>query len=156
MPSHSPGMHPERKILGPERLFDPRNFVPPLEPIYGPRAWDNTSEVGPRDACGRCGGSVRADGIFCAGCHRVARTNQAKLTSERRCDPKPEAKAPKAKARPANETAARKKAADLADKRARKTARDRRRFEQAIARFRADPAVRAWATEQDLTLKAIA
>lgn len=147
-------IHPKRPILGPEPLFDVRNWVPPLEPMYGPQAWDFASEVSPRTACARCGGVIRAHGIVCGACHRVHDDHQRKLTSERRCDPLPEAKAPKARARPAGETAAQKVAAKLAEKREKKTARDRRRFEQAISRFRNDPAVRAWAAENDLSLKA--
>lgn len=141
---HSPQMHPERPVLGPEPLKDPRNFVPPLEPMYGPDAWDNASEVDPRSDCGRCGNGVRAHGIICGACERVHPDHQRKLTAERRNDPRREQK-PAAKARADPRTKKAIAAEKAADKRAKRTARDQKRMADAYRAFRGNPEADAWA-----------
>lgn len=147
-PGYSPQMHPLRKaeILGPEPLHDPRNFVPPLSPMFGPAAWDASCEVGPLDACERCGNAVRAVWIFCAGCHRVNPDHQRKLAGERRNDPKPVVKASaKPKAAAKGMTAGERKAAVIAEKRAKRTARDQKRLLDAYRAHRGDVEADAWA-----------
>lgn len=145
-PGYSPQMHPARKAepKRPERLVDVRNYVPPLSPMFGPAPWSTSCDVGPRDACERCGNVVRADWIFCAGCHRVSRENQRKLTAERRCDPKADPK-PKPKPEAVPKTAREKKVAALAEKRAKRTARDQKRLLDAYRAFKGQPEADAWA-----------
>lgn len=149
MPGHSCSMHPKRPVLGPEALADPRNFVPPLEPMYGPRAWDRASEVDPRSSCERCGNVVRALGIVCGGCARVHPDNQRKLTAERRRDPVPEKK-PATRPRAAPVSARARQIAALAERRALKTARDRKRMLEAFMRFKGHPDADAWAARLGL------
>jgi hypothetical protein len=149
VPGHSPSMHPKRPVLGPEPLKDPRNFVPPLEPMFGPRGWDRASEVDPRTSCARCGNSVRARGIVCGGCTAVHPDHDRKLTAERRADPAPEKK-PAARPKAAPRSPAARKAIAAAEKRDKLTARTRKRMLEAYRRCKGVPEADAWAARLGL------
>lgn len=143
--------HPSIPDRPPERLHHQSNYVLPLVPMYGPAPWDSKSEVAPRAACERCGGHVLSHWIVCGGCHRVHPDNQRKLSAERRNDPQADPK-PKPKCDAAPKTEKQRRAAAIAEKRAKITARNQKRMADAYRAFKGNPEADAWA--EKLGLKA--
>jgi hypothetical protein len=73
----------------PERPSDPRNYVVPLEPIFGCRAWEKSSEVRSSEFCGTCDASFTPPAHYRPCCARVHPANERKLANERARRPAP-------------------------------------------------------------------